>query len=322
MDNLTEVIHIALCICDADGLYMQHVGATVASIFENTKKTICIHLIHDQTLTEKNREFLDLLVKKYNQRIYYYSVDEVHFKEIEKLIRKSKTMTSVGMLYRLKMVDILPSLDRVIYLDGDVIVNLDINLLWSEDLGETFCGVVKDVKGTRMKWTNRFYFQRMDIDNNIYFNSGVILFNLAAIRKQMDLWNEAIGFFVKHGSKIRYCDQDALNFLLQKNAKFLSKKFNFIPVEYRYHESYAEEKAIFHFAGPKPWNCHCSPYDWLYWKYFSLTPWGDSVEKLIEAQKRLGIDLGYALQVGKVMSRRNLLNAFCPRIIAKILGQY
>lgn len=114
-------------------------------------------------------------------------------------------------------------------------------------------------------------------------------------------------FCANHG-KVPFIDQDALNFLLQKHIKFLPAKFNYIPInDSEIGRTCSAINAIIHFAGPKPWDYHCSPYDWIYWKYFSMTPWGDSIESLLDAQQMVGIDLGYALQIGRVASRKSLL---------------
>lgn len=113
---------------------------------------------------------------------------------------------------------------------------------------------------------------------------------------------------MKHSKDIIFFDQDVLNKLLQNEVLFLSEVYNFIPTaQNEITKDLKTEPAIIHFAGPKPWNFYSSNYDWLYWKYLSKTPWGDTVGKLLKWQKNLGIDLGYALCVGKVASRKMLL---------------
>ena len=91
-------------------------------------------------------------------------------------------------------------------------------------------------------------------------------------------------------------------------------EFNFIPAaEYAptsiKQDDLDKQRYIIHFAGAKPWNYHSCIYDWLYWKYLSKTPWGDTAEKIVHLQKNLGIDLGYALSVGKIVSRKMLIKS-------------
>ena len=48
--NNSDVIHIALAFCDPKGTYCRHVSVVMASIFANTSSTVCIHIVHDNTL--------------------------------------------------------------------------------------------------------------------------------------------------------------------------------------------------------------------------------------------------------------------------------
>ena len=50
----------------------------------------------------------------------------------------------VTSCYRFILADLLPSLDRIIYLDVDTLVLRDLTELWRTDLEGKFIGVVKD----------------------------------------------------------------------------------------------------------------------------------------------------------------------------------
>ena len=43
--------HVALCFTDITGAYYKHALVTALSILDNTKKPLCLHLIHDDTLS-------------------------------------------------------------------------------------------------------------------------------------------------------------------------------------------------------------------------------------------------------------------------------
>lgn len=300
-----DIIHVAFCITDNDGTYIRHVATTMASILSNTKSKVHFHLIHDSTLTSENQRYLSNWIESQKQCLSYYLLTDTQLREIELLLKQNGYSCSAGTLYRLKITEILPDVHRVIYLDSDIVVNLDLNLIWEISIDSFFCGAILDNKSTRYKWSNRKSFKQMQIDYRKYFNAGVMILNLDLIKKEIMLWEQASAFFGKYKKKVIFFDQDALNNLLQKKTKLLDERFNFIPIGES--EICKRIPAIIHFAGPKPWNYRCSPYDWLYWKYFSMTPWGDSVEKLLSAQQLVGIDLGYALQSGRIASRKNLL---------------
>lgn len=301
------MIHIAFCIHD-EGDYICHTAATIASIFCNTTSEVTIHIIHDDTLAEENISKLNELIARYDQKITYYLVNRVFFEKVALQLKYTslKRSFSIGTLFRLKIADILP-ISKVIYLDSDIIVNMDIKTLWDIELNPYLIAAVRDLKDTRKKWHNIWHFRNMDISSEQYFNAGVIVFDLDSIRKEFNLWNQSVNFFLKHSKNAIFFDQDALNSLLQKKTRFLSKEYNFIPVALTPGKYNNNLKAIIHFAGPKPWKFRCSQFDCLYWKYFSKTPWCESTSQLLAKQREVEIDLGYALYSGKVASRRMLI---------------
>ena len=84
---------------------------------------------------------------------------------------------SATAMYKFHIPQILKEIDKVIYLDGDIIVNSDLYELYSIDLSNKYVGVVKDICGA----IKRHY--RSFIKNKIfYFNSGVMLLDLKSMR--------------------------------------------------------------------------------------------------------------------------------------------
>ncbi|AIQ42962.1 glycosyltransferase [Paenibacillus sp. FSL R5-0912] len=83
---------------------------------------------------------------------------------------------TMASMYRL-LLPIFIQADRVIYMDCDILVNMDINELWSIDLRERYLGAVLD-QGEKLLE----YFVSLGLNGELYFNSGVILFQLNNIR--------------------------------------------------------------------------------------------------------------------------------------------
>jgi lipopolysaccharide biosynthesis glycosyltransferase len=297
-------------------------AVTMVSLFCNTRAAVTVHVICDDTITEDSRKKLTELTIKYNQNLEFHVVEKFFFEETALKLKHTslKQNFSIGTLFRLKIAELL-SLDKALYLDSDIVVNMDIQSLWTIDLDGYYAAAVKDMKATRNKIINRRHFKKMRLSTEQYFNAGVILFNLKKIREDMDLFNDSISFLIQHSKDAIFFDQDSLNSLLQKKTVFLQKEYNFIPVVLEHQKISDDFQAIIHFAGPKPWKYHCSPFDYLYWQYFTKTVWGDTIEKLLAAQKNITIDLGYAFYSGMVGSRRMLIGGFLFRI-KKILNYY
>ena len=63
----------------------------------------------------------------------------------------------------------------------------------------------------------------LNIDKNLYINSGVLLLNLDKIRK--DKKDKELNDFVNK-NKLMYPDQDTINVVFKNNIYFLENKYN------------------------------------------------------------------------------------------------
>ena len=125
------MIHVCFPDYDKHGTYSKYVGVAMASLLSNTKADVMVHLLHDATLSLENRKKFDHLADRHHQKICFHEVDSSEFADLEKRVGNF----SIGTLFRLSMIDVLPSsLSKIIYLDSDILVNLDIEELWDIDL--------------------------------------------------------------------------------------------------------------------------------------------------------------------------------------------
>ena len=80
---------------------------------------------------------------------------------------------------RLMMVEALdPAIQRVLYLDADIIINGDILPLWTTPLGGKVCAAVADAWVNAEEFGEKWHLQA----GGHYFNSGVMLFDLDRLR--------------------------------------------------------------------------------------------------------------------------------------------
>lgn len=166
-----------------------------------------------------------------------------------------------GMLYRLFLPKVCKQINRIIYLDVDILVTGDLRKLWDVDLGDNIIGSVLDIQSTRdIVNVQARYFDK-EIDSTFYFNSGVLLMNLAKMREKslessVDLSQEYLAFFDKYPHAL-WCDQDFLNYKYQGECKTLPSMFNYIPCDPDFvNGSLLDNQIVIHFAGfYKPWNC-------------------------------------------------------------------
>ncbi len=195
---------------------------------------------------------------------------------------------SIEMYYRLMLAELLPeSLDRILYLDVDMIVNKDISDFYNIDFGDSLLAVSRDQevlnlleeeKDIHPKRYEEFH-DLMD-KGMVYFCSGMILFNISAMRKEytfryyMDRFSEISDWVVLP-------DQDLLNYVHYQDVVFVDEtKYGlFAQTAHKCGVSYdevMENTAIIHFTGgAKPWTVNLIRYDIekIWWDYAKDTPY-------------------------------------------------
>ena len=270
-------IHVTLGFHDSKGTYSQYAGVVMASIFERTKSPVCVHILHDKTLTERNRSLLIETAESYGQNVSFHDVCAYIERLGDETTRDFQRNGDIGALFRLAIPETLP-LDKVIYLDCDVVVNMDIRELWDISVEDCSCaGVLESPRGRFSATSIRM--RLMGCDPKKYINSGVLLMNIPRMKEKFDVRQVSLWF-----ARYRYCrkyrDQDLINSCFSGDIKLLEVRFNNHYVNrnegYRgdINDPYVVD-SILHASTKKPWaSPKGSAVDRLYWRAFLKTPWG------------------------------------------------
>jgi lipopolysaccharide biosynthesis glycosyltransferase len=172
-----------------------------------------------------------------------------------------------------------PEVERVLYLDSDMIVVGNVTELWNVELGPWVLAAVTIPGSTRCA--------AYDIpDRYGYFQSGVLVINLTRWRRER-IFDALQIYIAQNADKIVDADQDVLNACLYDKRLALPFIWNVIaPFYFNYHplgisnselRTVRRNARIIHFNGPsKPWSYQCNhPRRADYWKYLRLTEWRD-----------------------------------------------
>lgn len=206
------MIHIAYALSDRQGTYSKFAGASIASILDHTQEKIAFHLLHDGTLSEENRQLFAELVAGTPSEIFFYDIPA----RLGSLLAAGREILPEGMdsarytganMYRLLLPQALPGeLARVIFLDADTIVNLDIDELWQQDTGEAGIAAVPDYdvlehfgQSHRIRPNGSFLFREGLTDVHGIFNAGVLLLDLEILRSRENLLLAGLKFLRDHG---------------------------------------------------------------------------------------------------------------------------
>ncbi len=185
------------------------------------------------------------------------------------------------MYYRLLAAKFLPdTLDRVLYLDPDILVVNPIGELWRMELGEfTFAAAAHSWGPDMVNDVNRL---RLDTEHD-YFNTGVLLMDLKKARKLVNP-NHIFDYMEEHAKELLLPDQDVFNSLFGKDTKQIDDKLWNYDVRYFYAyklkgdgaynmDWVMQNTAILHYCGKnKPWKAtNSSRFGVLYKHYMNLT---------------------------------------------------
>lgn len=135
--------------------------------------------------------------------------------------------------------------DKVLYVDIDTLFIRDISELWNTDFeGNLLCVVPEDKnRGGAYRHVTREY-------SDPYFNTGVCLLNLKALRDEgMD--DEVLEII--NTCQLPYPDQDALNIACKGRVKYISNRFN----NCRFTGGEPGMGAIIHTTPFKAWDKNC-----------------------------------------------------------------
>lgn len=270
------MIHIACC---SNEKLAPIFGVVVTSIGINvTSDDVTIHLLHN-SLKPRTVKRLKKIADKYNVILDFKQIETDILKDC--YFDKSKHYGDIMMFARLLLSSVLSDLDKIIYLDCDIVVIKDLQSLWNFDVSDVAVAMAPD-----FYYKDKATLYRLGIISGYYLNSGVIVMNLDYWRKH-DVQNRIFSFIMENGNKLIYNDQDALNSILQNERKELHIKYNFsyyyfhrlIGVLYndKIHEiiEARENPTIFHYSGPlKPWSLGCYfPGKEFFIKYQKLSGW-------------------------------------------------
>ncbi len=263
-------IHI---VAGCDDGYARHLGVMLLSLFEHAKTCpVMVHVLVPPQFS--SQLLLEEALGGDAAKLAYYILD------VEDMPGpKERSDLTSATYYRLHMGECLPpEVDRVIYLDCDMLICGDLAELWRTSLGDSVAAAVADPAFTER---NRLGLA----DNALYFNAGVMLIDIARWRDE-EIGKRTLDFRMSHPERVTYDDQCALNWILRGRWLELDAIWNvqtfllaeMVDGEVRYFQprpALASHARIVHFNAPgRPWlYMDEHPFKREYLSYKARTPW-------------------------------------------------
>ena len=258
-----------ICLC-SDNNYAKYMGTTIASILSNSKEDeeIYFHLIVDDDVTDDSKNKLLSLKKIKNCEMKFYTPDVEKYKKWYEI--GAVKHLSAATFYRLDIHRLIPDVDKILYLDCDIIVRNSFKELFEIDISSYYALVVKSViENMDTNIRNKMHFS----DNDFYFNAGILMINSNLWRKY-NIEKEFENYYFNNTKC--YGDQDILNYCLKGKVKDAGFKWNFVVTKTPtyYYIPKLEEINVLHYGYSKPWkDTRGMLFVDEFWKYYQLTPW-------------------------------------------------
>lgn len=224
----------------SDNNYAPYIATTIASICDNTA-AFCEFYILDGGIKTDNKTKIKTLMEQYNNfSIEYINIDtEKYFKNFV-----TNSYITLPTYYRFIIPQLKLNLERILYLDVDIIVKGDIQELFNTNLDNKVLGAIKDLGDS-------YYIKRLkfnvEIDpSHTYCNAGVLLIDCKKWREQ-NISEKLFNTEKKYRGKLLCNDQDVLNKVFENNYKMLLEKFNALTLK-------GDTVIRHYYSKPKPWE--------------------------------------------------------------------
>jgi lipopolysaccharide biosynthesis glycosyltransferase len=165
------IMHVA---CAADENYIPHCATMLVSLFDrHDPACIHVHFLHSAGFPVKVLQQLGSMVQRHGAQISLHSIAE----ESTAGLPSIKDVAPV-MWHKVLLPDLLPQLDKVLYLDTDIVITDELWPLWDTDFRGVSLAAVSNVM-VPDQWG---YPGRLGVAYADYFNTGVLLLNLQKMR--------------------------------------------------------------------------------------------------------------------------------------------
>lgn len=203
--------------CSIDDHYVSQLIVFLTSLFENNKKDSFHTFILTESLVNSSKEIIDNLKFKYPKHIIdilYLDSDRLDGVIVNGHISKAT-------YYRILLPEIISEeIEKILYLDVDIIVKGNIKTFWDLDLYD-----FSHLAVVNMGIDESFKMNLGMSPFNPYFNAGVLMINLNWWREH-SVSQKSFEFITKYPDKVTLWDQDVLNVVLEEKWKEIPFEFN------------------------------------------------------------------------------------------------
>ena len=240
--------------------YIEPAKTMLYSLACQQNEKIVVYLLQSSIRPEKLDELRTFIGKRCHGELNVVPIDKELFANVPR-----QKWWSEETYYRLISFALLPeSVERILWLDGDIIVKGDISELYNQSFDGNYAVACAE---DTMK-----HHARLGLSGaHRYFNAGVILYDMNALRRDFAVQDifDCIG---KHKEHLDLLDQDVLNVLFDGRVKYADARvynheaFGFNVLGKAKMDEIRDVARIFHYKGAvKPWDPKGANWADKYW---------------------------------------------------------
>ena len=259
------MINVLFCFDDNDWNYARHCAVSMISLLETNKMNKIKIFIMTSFMSQENIDEFKRIVNQFNQEIEFIISENIIPEELKSIIINRKNLTRWAW-YRLFFPLFIKWIERILYLDCDVLVIKDISDIYNRDMNWKAIAWYYDTIFSCYK--NKLF----NLKN--YINSGILLFDVwkyqmdkISVKKMKEINNLYSNYF-------NGCDQDKINIIFKDDIFVYKEWMNYL-IENKYINKWIQNAQILHCL-EKPYVKYSSIPDKirdLYYNYLNLTKW-------------------------------------------------
>ena len=278
---------INICFC-IDENYVCQLGAVLLSLVDSNKQNNVNVFVLSNGVTEQSKQRLAKTIE--NIESFTINFVDSQDKTVNEL--EAGGHISSATYIRFEIPTLLTQLDKVFYLDADLVITDDLTEFWNVELEDNYVAAVENPFFDRYK--------PLGISPQFgYFNAGVLLMNLNRWRES-NIKTQAVDFLNKNKTECVMFDQDALNAVFQGKWKkvplrwnlqtiYLQRKKDLPELKEEITNAYNSPGIIHYSSSSKPWDfLDPHPKSYIFHQY----------EKLFGKQRR---DINFIMRIRSIV---------------------
>jgi len=288
-------------LVQSSNYYAPFAGVMLTSLFESNKdiKNITVYLLTTD-MSEENRGRFQILAKQYERTVKFLNARKIDdFLEKESVPKWKEAYATYYKLFAISMIE--EDIDRLVYLDSDMLVVNSLSHLVDVDLQDNIVAMCIDTAPERHK-------NKIGVTSQFYYNAGLIVFDVEKWKSETCI-DKTIYHIKNVQAKYPIGDQDLINVVLLNRILTLPIIYNVPTFLYLYENCsfvknifgikkyYSEEEFVrwksegvvlhcFPTITLYPWNAdNVHPKKDLWNQYMMMSPWSDFL--LVKNNKKL-----------------------------------